>query len=108
MRWLWWNPERQKDIPQWAYRVLVTELGIPNDALSDLLCYERNDLINGVPRTLISIFNPSEARRAGARDFAGLDRHPGLILFEGWHDPESGENHLEIAAARNQQIEPLR
>lgn len=92
---LWRTSESLKDIPPWAYFHLVVRLGVAHEILSDLKCFEHRDLVNGVLTTLVRIFHPEEARRAGIRDFASLDQHPELIRWEGWQDPVTGEVFLE-------------
>jgi len=92
---LWWTRDSPRDIPQWAYSYLVTRLNVAHEALRDLKCFERRDLVNSTLSVLIRIFNPEEARRAGVRDFTSLDRHPELIRWEGWQDPATGEVFME-------------
>ncbi len=86
MTWLWRGGEGPKEIPQWAYAYLVVSLKADPDHLSPLKCVEQLDYLEKRPVTLIRIFDPGAARGLEIRDFASLDQHPELILYEGYRE----------------------
>lgn len=88
---LWRGGEGPKEIPQWAYPFLVLSLKADPDRLSLLKCVEQLDYLETRPVTLIRIFDPGSARSAAIKDFASLDQHPELILYEGYRELQGGE-----------------
>jgi hypothetical protein len=62
--------------------------------LNLLKCVEKLDYLEKRPVALIRIFDPDAARSAEIRDFASLDQHPELILYE-WHRETQG-GEIEI------------
>jgi len=86
MAWLWQSREGPRDIPQWAYLYLVTQLKVDSDQLTGLKCVERIDVQGNVVLNLIRIYNPAPEVRI--RDFAALDEHPELIRYEGYRELE--------------------
>lgn len=95
MNRLWVGGEGPRDMPQWAYMHLVTVLKVDPDSLSRLQCVQQVDYQGDVLVNLIRIFDP---RLAGEtiriKDFASLDEHPELILYEGYMEKVSGKVHL--------------
>jgi hypothetical protein len=91
MTGLWRGGTSPKDIPHWAYRYLVVCLKAEPERLSRLKCVEEFDYLEKRPVHLIRIFDPGEAQGVEIRDFASLDRHPELMLYEGHRDMESEE-----------------
>jgi len=91
MTWLWRRGEGPKEIPHWAYRYLVVSLKADPDRVSLLKCVEQLDYLEERPVHLIRIFAPDAARGVEIRNFASLDQHPELILYEGHGDMEGGE-----------------
>ena len=94
MTWLWCKGEDPREVPQWAFSHLVVVMKADPDRLSLLKCVEQTDFQDNRPVHLIRIFDPDAARGMEIRDFASLDRHPELILYEGHRDMESGEINI--------------
>jgi hypothetical protein len=91
MTWLWRGGEGPKEIPPWAYTYLVVSLKADPDRLSLLKCVEQLDYLEKRPVTLIRIFDPDSARSEEIRDFASLDQHPELIIYEGYRELQGGD-----------------
>jgi hypothetical protein len=91
MSWLWRGGEGPKDIPSWAHTYLVVFLGADPDRLNLLKCVEQIDYLETSPVTLIRIFDPASSSRAATKDFASLDQHPDLILYEGYRKIQGGD-----------------
>lgn len=91
MMWLWRGGEGPKGIPDWAYTYLVVVLKVDPDRLSLLKCVEQLDYLEKRPVNLIRIFDPEAAQRVEIKDFASLDQHPELILYEGYKGIEGEE-----------------
>jgi hypothetical protein len=95
MDWLWRGGEGPREIPHWAYMYLVTSLMIDPDHLTHLKCVEQMDFEGDTLLNLIRIFDPKSAERTvRVKNFASLDQHPDLILFEGHLEKESGRVHI--------------
>ena len=103
MNWLWQSSETPKDIPQWIYYYLVTTLNISSDLLSPLKCVKQMDFRGDVLIEMVRIFDPEVARKtANIKDFASLDRHPELVLFEGHREVKSGRIDIVKKVRANQ------
>ena len=91
MTWLWRGVDGPRDIPLWAYQYLVITLKVDPDRLSELRCVEQMDFEGGVLVTLVRIFHPKPAKKSiKVKNFASLDQHPDLILYEGHMEKGSG------------------
>jgi len=87
-----------KEIDGGAWGHLVNAHKIDVDTLSrEMRCVEREGVLErGKPVTFLRVFKPIEAQQKGI-DVTGwetLDRHPELILFEGYVT-KANEAHLE-------------
>ena len=95
MNWLWVGGEGPKDLPQWAYMHLVTVLKVNPDSLMDLQCVQQIDYRKDTLVNLIRIFDPKAVGETiKIKDFASLDEHTQLILYEGYMERVSGRVHL--------------
>ena len=104
--WLWLGGEGPKEIPQWAYLYLVTTLNVDPDFLGPLKCVEQMNFEGDRLLNLIRIFDPTPVRETvRIKDFASLDRHPDLILYEGYTEKGSGKVHIACRAAPNNKKE---
>jgi hypothetical protein len=66
--------------------------GAAGESNRPLFCAEGR-LLEGKPVTFIRIYDPHASEEAWqVKDFTYLDRHPGLILYEGYW--EKGGDHL--------------
>jgi hypothetical protein len=98
--WLWLGGEGPKDIPSWAYGHLVTEFKVPPEDLTHLRSVQKTGFWDGKPVTFIRIYNPRTSEEAWpVKDFSSLDRHPELVLYEGYWERESDCVFLERRAA---------
>jgi hypothetical protein len=103
MDWLWYSREAPKNLPQWIYSYLVVHKGANVDDLVRLKCVEATGFEGEIPVTFIRIFHPESAEKIGGiRDFAALDRHPELILYEGLRDEKTNRIEIFPAGLRNQ------
>ena len=101
MTYLWQGGAGPRDIPQWAYRYLVTTLKADPDHLTPLKCVEQVNFEGAVLLNLIRVFDPNAVREAGQiKDFASLDQYPDLILYEGYMREGSGKVHIVVAATQ--------
>ncbi len=95
MSLLWIGGEGQGDLPQWAYVYLVTVLKVESDAASRMQCVQQADFLGDTPVILVRIFDPGRAGEvADVTDFATLDRHPELIMYEGYQEKATGRVSL--------------
>lgn len=89
--WLWRGGEGPRDITFWAYRHLVTVLGVDPDVSSTLKCVEQMGYVEDSLVQLIRIFAPEGKQQLERiRDFASMDSCPELILFEGYMEKSTG------------------
>jgi len=89
--WLWRGGEGPRELPQWAYRHLVTVLNIDPDFSGTLRCVEQLGYMEDALVLLIRVFAPEKDQASEKiRDFASLDQYPDLILFEGYQEKVSG------------------
>lgn len=97
MKWLWVGGNGPRELPELVHFHLVCILQINPDQLTGLKCLERMDFVNDVPVRLLRIFDPkAAAKTARVTDFASLDRHPELILYEGYIEKATGKVQLAI------------
>ena len=90
---------KPKDLPQELGRHLVVAAGHEPDWVWALKCvFMPRD--GQKPKGLcdLRIFHPEEVAREGVsvRDYASLDAHPQLILFEGWMDQTSRQFQIQF------------
>jgi len=93
---MWYDPSKPKDIPQWAHLHLVTVLKVDPDTLAGLKCAERPDYEGNIPVMRVRLYE-LDAASAGARitSYESLDRHPRLILYEGYRTLAGEQVFLE-------------
>ena len=92
MPWLWHGGNGPEDVPYWAYRHLVMNLKVNSDSLTYLKSVGQVGFVDGVLADLIRIFNPDVAKKIlKVTDFASLDQHLELILYEGYMERKSGK-----------------
>jgi hypothetical protein len=86
---------KPKDIPEPVGRYLVVDLGRNPDWVWNLKGVVRRQ--GEKHRYDVRVFDDIQARAKGIRirDYATLDDHPGLILFEGWYDKKSNMAHVQ-------------
>jgi hypothetical protein len=103
MDWLWQSPEAPRDIPQWVYTYLVVNLEADVDRLARLKCVAQAGFEGNRPVTFIRLFNPESAGKIGGiRNFAALDQHPELILYEGYREEKTDRIEIFPAGIQNQ------
>ncbi len=97
---LWLGGEGPKDVPWSAHRYLVTTLNVPSETLKGLRSLQRVGFQNGRPVTFLRIYDPlAGERKVQVKDFASLDLHPEIILYEGYWEKASDFVFLERRAA---------
>ena len=81
----WIGGEGPRDVPGAAYLHLVTTLGVPPENLKGLRSLQKVGFRNGKLVTFIRIYDPLQAGEQAPqlKDFASLDQHLELILYEG-------------------------
>ncbi|MFH1087441.1 MAG: hypothetical protein V1737_02490 [Chloroflexota bacterium] len=77
---------------------LVNDAKVNPDSLQGLKCVEQVSYVGEILATLIRIFDPRAAEKVEVKDFASLDQHPELILYEGYIEKLSGKAHLQPKA----------
>jgi len=98
----WLGGEGPKDIPSWVYIHLVTTLKVPPENLAGLRSVQKVGFREGKPVTFTRIYNPRASEEAWqVKDFISLDRHPGLILYEGYWETGSDRVYLKGKEAPN-------
>jgi hypothetical protein len=84
-----------KDIEGNLLENLISRYGIALDELQDLKYVEREVVLGDKPQgiMMIRIFNPNTAGEKGVTidGYSSLDRHPELILYEGYYRDVNGE-----------------
>ena len=96
----WLGGEGPKDIPSLVYMHLVTVLKVPPENLTGLQTVQKAGLWEGKPVTFIRIYNPFiSEQKLQVRDFTSLDRHPELILYEGYWEKSGYRVYMERRAA---------
>jgi hypothetical protein len=90
MTLLWKGGEGPRDIPHWAYLYMVTILKVDPDQLSQLKCVEQMGFYGDILVNFIRVFDAEQAKgTTEIRNFASLDHHPNLILYEGYMEKGS-------------------
>lgn len=95
---LWVGGEGPSEVPQWAYTHLVTVLNLDTATLMDLKCVQQLDYVGGALVNLIRIFDLKAEGLVTIEDFSSLDRHPEMILFEGYQ--EKASEKVEMVSRR--------
>ncbi|HEY87482.1 MAG TPA: hypothetical protein G4O06_05615 [Dehalococcoidia bacterium] len=94
---LWLGGDSPGDIPIPVNMYLVTRLNIDPDYLYQLKCVQQMDFVGDALATLFRIFDPATVPPlVKIHNFASLDQHPELIIYEG---------HIDLA---NESINVLR
>ena len=100
MDWLWLSGEGPKDVPWSAHWYLVSTLKVPSESLKGLLSLLKVGFWDGKPVTFIRIYDPFAIEQTlQVKDFASLDLHPELILYEGYWEKSTNFVFLERRAA---------
>lgn len=92
--------------PLWGY--MVTRRGAALDVLQRLRRVEREGTVWGEPATLVRIFDPATAEKAGVmvESYESLNGHRGLILYEGYYrGAEMADIHI-VRARHNEEEAP--
>jgi hypothetical protein len=98
----WLGGESPKDIPTWVYMYLVTMMKVPSESLTGLRSVQKAGFWEGKPVTFTRIYNPNASEEAWkVKDFTSLDRHPELILYEGYWEKDGNRVFLECKATPN-------
>jgi hypothetical protein len=98
----WLGGEGPKDIPTWVYMYLVTMMKVPSESLTGLRSVQKAGFWEGKPVTFTRIYNPNASEEAWqVKDFTSLDRHPELILYEGYWEKDGNRVFLECKATPN-------
>lgn len=100
----WLGGEGPKELPWSAHRYLVTMLSVPSESLKGLRSLQKVGFWDGRQVTFIRIYDPLAVERTvKISDFASLDLHPQLILYEGYWEKASDFVFLERRAAPGHQ-----
>ena len=100
----WLSGEGPKDVPWSAHRYLVTTLKVPSESLKSLRSLQKVGFWDGRRVTFIRIYDPLAIERTvQVKDFASLDLHPELILYEGFWEKATDFVFLERRAASEPQ-----
>jgi len=84
---LWLGGESPRDIPIPVNQYLVTRLNADPDYLSELKCVQQMDFVEDALAMLFRIFDPvTIPKSVKIHNFASLDQHPELIIYEGHID----------------------
>ena len=84
---LWLGGESPGDIPILVNQYLVTQLNIDPDYLGQLKYVQQMDFVEDSLATLFRIFDPvTVPESVEIHNFASLDQHPELIIYEGHID----------------------
>jgi hypothetical protein len=74
---------------------MVSQYGLSLDEIRNLSCVEREVVLGDKPLEIIMIrlFNPDTVKEIGIaiNGYGSLDKHPGLILYEGYYREVDGE-----------------
>jgi hypothetical protein len=93
---IWLGGEGPKDIPSFVYAHLVTKLKVPAENLNELRSVLKTGFWDDKLVTFIRIYDPRASEEAWqVRDFASLDEHTDLILYEGYWENGSDRVYLE-------------
>lgn len=96
----WLGGEGPKDIPSLVYVYLMTTFEVPADNLTGLRSVLKTGFWDGKPVTFIRIYDPGASEEARqVKDFTSLDKHPDLILYEGYWEKGSDHVFLECRTA---------
>jgi len=96
----WLGGEGPEDIPSWVYMYLVTTLEVPAEKLTGLRAVQKVGFWEDKPVTFTRIYDPTTSEEAWhVKDFTSLDKHPHLILYEGYWENDSDHVYLERKAA---------
>ncbi len=83
----WLSGESPGDIPIPVNIYLVRQLKIDTDYLSELKCVQQMDFVGDTLARLFRIFDPvTVPESVKIHNFASLDQHPELIIYEGHVD----------------------
>jgi hypothetical protein len=97
---IWLGGEGPKDIPTLVYVYLMTTFEVPAEKLTVLRSLLKAGFWDGKPVTFIRIYEPSASEEARQiKDFTSLDKHPDLILYEGYGEKGSDRVYLERKTA---------
>jgi hypothetical protein len=103
MDWLWQSREAPRELPQRVYTYLVVTFEADVDRLARLKCVEQAGFEGERPVIFIRLFNPEDAGKIGGiRNFAALDQHPELILYEGYREETTDRIEIFPAEIQNQ------
>ena len=92
---LWVGGKGSTNLPDWLYRHLVTIMQVPPDELVRLKCVQQVNFVAMTPVSLIRIFDPIKVPpETQIKDFASLDMHSELILYEGYRELKTDQIHL--------------
>jgi len=92
---LWVGGTGSTNLPDWLYRHLVTIMKVPPEDLVRLKCVQQVNFVAMTPVRLIRIFDPIKVPLdTPIKDFASLDMHPELILYEGYRELKT--NHIRL------------
>ena len=96
----WLGGDGPKDIPGWVYLHLVNRLKVPPENLSGLRSMQKVGFLEGKPVTFTRIYDPRASEEAWqVKEFASLDQHPELILYEGYWETGSDRVYLKCKEA---------
>ncbi len=94
MTWLWIGADGPHMLPGWASEYLLTKLKVANP--SSLDCVEQITYKKNVLLSLIRIFDqrmvPDDIQ---IENFISFDKHPELILYEGYRENATGKVYIE-------------
>jgi len=98
----WLGGDGPKDIPGQVYLHLLTILKVPPENLAGLRCVQQAGFWEDKPVTFIRIYDPRASEEAWRiKDFASLDQHPELILYEGYWETGSDRVYLKDKGTPN-------
>ena len=104
MDWLWLSGEGPKDVPWSAHWYLVSTLKVPSESLKGLRSLLKVGFWDGKPVTFIRIYDPLAIEQTlQVKDFASLDLHPELIIYEGYWEKSANFVFLERREASEPQ-----
>lgn len=90
------HKNQSKRVPKYLQEYMRRKFMLSQQYLAELRCIEYQDVINGQPVGCFRIFKPQMTweQHIPVSDKADLERHPELILFEGYSDAV-GIVHME-------------
>ncbi len=101
MTWTWQGGRGAQDLPQWAHMHLVTVLKVDPNYTARMQCVLQIGYNGNALAEFFRSFNPESVKMTigAVKDFAALDKHPELILYEGYIEKESGNVYIERRSA---------